>query len=99
MNLRILITGVALLLTPLAQSEVIQISVSKQSPQLKSIERPASGMKKAEVEQKFGAPQEISGPVGEPPITKWHYADYIVYFEFDTVIHTVLNYRGEKTTP
>jgi len=97
MNLRIIISGLMLLLSPLAQAEVVQISVSKQSPEMQTIERPSMGMRKAQVEEKFGEPQEISGPIGEPPISKWHYADYVVYFEFDQVIHTVLKHQAKNT--
>ncbi len=73
-----------------ANAEVIQISVSKQSPELQAVVRPTSGMKKADVERVFGAPQRVDGPIGEPPIASWFYADYTVYFEHDTVLHSVL---------
>ena len=56
--------------------------------------RPASGMSTDMVEQKFGSPVEISGPVGDlpmPPITIWRYKTFSVYFEYDKVIHTVLH--------
>ncbi len=43
------------------------------------------------VEEKFGAPESIKGPVGEPPISVWEYSGYSVYFEYDLVIHTVLH--------
>jgi hypothetical protein len=38
-----------------------------------------------------GEPQQKRDAVGEPPITRWDYADYTVYFEHQTVIHTVKN--------
>ncbi|HEX5055863.1 MAG TPA: hypothetical protein VFX02_05135 [Gammaproteobacteria bacterium] len=50
---------------------------------------PESGLDKSAVETRFGAPQRVEGPVGEPPITKWIYADFIVVFEYDHVVHTV----------
>ncbi len=40
-----------------------------------------------QVEARFGVPERRSGPVGEPPITVWHYANFKVYFEFDRVLH------------
>lgn len=55
------------------------------------VARPAKGMLMAQVERDFGAPEGKSEPVGSPPITKWTYPGYTVYFEHDHVITTVLN--------
>lgn len=54
---------------------------------------PANGLTKAEVEQRYGRPNERRAPVGDPPISRWLYDDYSVYFEHDLVIESVLN-RG-----
>ena len=43
---------------------------------------------KSEVESRFGAPLIKSNPVGEPVITFWEYNDYLVYFEYDRVLHS-----------
>jgi hypothetical protein len=51
--------------------------------------RPTRGMSQARVESKYGAPASVQAPVGDPPITRWEYADFIVYFEYDKVIHAV----------
>lgn len=55
------------------------------------VARPSKGMLMAQVERDFGAPTAKSEPVGTPPITKWTYPGYTVYFEHDHVITTVLN--------
>lgn len=52
---------------------------------------PKRGELMNQVESRFGAPQSKSGPVGEPPITRWIYADFSVYFEHAHVITTVAN--------
>jgi hypothetical protein len=52
-------------------------------------ERPGRGSRMADVEARFGAPDRRSAAVGRPPITRWDYADFIVYFEYDHVVHTV----------
>ena len=44
-----------------------------------------------QVESKFGAPKKKMDAVGEPPITRWGYEGYTVYFEHDRVITTVLH--------
>lgn len=52
--------------------------------------RPTRGMTQASVESKFGSPVTIAAPVGDPPITRWEYADFVVFFEYDKVIHAVV---------
>ena len=55
-----------------------------------ALARPASGMVMAQVLQQYGEPQQRLGPVGEPPISHWVYGDFIVYFEHQHVIHSVI---------
>ena len=50
-----------------------------------------SGMSMDQVNNQFGAPGEKYAAVGEPPITRWVYDHYTVYFEHDHVIHSVLH--------
>lgn len=52
-------------------------------------EMPQRGTSKAAVEQKFGTPLKKHSPVGSPPITRWDYQDYSVYFEKNTTLHSV----------
>ncbi len=54
------------------------------------MERPTRGMTKGRVESKFGAPESRQAPVGDPPITRWEYEGFIVYFEYQYVLHTVV---------
>ena len=55
------------------------------------INRPSRGMTMKSVETKFGAPQDRHNAVGQPPITRWDYPLFTVYFEHEYVIHTVVN--------
>ena len=52
--------------------------------------RPSRGMTQASVESKYGSPTSVNTPVGEPPITRWEYSDFVVFFEYDKVIHAVV---------
>ena len=52
--------------------------------------RPTRGMTQTGVESKYGSPASVKAAVGEPPITRWEYPDFVVYFEHDKVIHAVL---------
>jgi len=51
--------------------------------------RPKSGMTMDNVEKTFGAPAQRHNAVGKPPITRWDYPAFSVYFENDRVIHAV----------
>ena len=55
-----------------------------------SVETPQRGSTMAAVEQKFGAPANKSSAVGNPPITKWFYPNFVVVFENDKVLHAVV---------
>jgi hypothetical protein len=54
-----------------------------------TIARPARGATMATVESKFGAPQSRHDAVGTPPITRWDYSGFSVFFEKDRVIDAV----------
>jgi hypothetical protein len=55
-----------------------------------NIETPRRGMRMADVEARFGAPASRAPAVGEPPISRWEYAGFTVYFERDIVLHSVV---------
>jgi hypothetical protein len=58
---------------------------------------PRTGTTQASVRAKWGEPKAIQGPVGKPPITQWAYQNFIVYFEGNRVLHTVMKpHRGKK---
>ncbi len=50
---------------------------------------PNKGSTMVDVEATIGRPRSTSGPVGDPPITVWHYPQFNVYFEYDKVLHSV----------
>lgn len=59
-------------------------------------ELPRRGMLMAQVESRFGAPSQKLAPVGggdprTPPITRWVYPDFTVYFENSHVVNAVVN--------
>lgn len=71
-------------------AEVIVVPVGQQASEKQSLERPRKGISKAQVEKQFGEPADWGDAVGEPPISSWEYPDFIVYFEYDHVLHSVL---------
>jgi hypothetical protein len=54
-----------------------------------SVELPKRGSSMAQVEQRFGAPKARHAAVGQPPITRWDYEGFSVYFEYSHVVHAV----------
>ena len=55
---------------------------------------PTGGMSMEQVEIQYGEPTRRYDPVGDPPITRWEYADFVVYFEYQLVIHSVARKSG-----
>ena len=62
-----------------------------------NVEHPGRGMSMKAVEAKFGAPQERHAAVGKPPITRWDYPAFSVFFEYERVIDAVVNPTAEAT--
>jgi hypothetical protein len=54
------------------------------------VETPQRGSTMTAVETRFGAPANKSSSVGNPPITKWFYPNFVVVFEHDKVLHAVV---------
>lgn len=54
------------------------------------VDTPKRGVTMSQVESKFGEPTAKHEAVGAPPITRWDYANFSVFFEGDRVIHAVV---------
>lgn len=80
----------ACLLAP-AGAAVAETLVVDDQVQLRNsaVERPHRGATMQSVEKQFGAPTERHATVGQPPITRWDYPGFSVFFEKDRVIHAV----------
>ena len=52
---------------------------------------PGRGLSMDDVQNKVGEPDQKIDAVGVPPISRWVYSGFTVYFEHQTVIHTVKN--------
>ncbi len=55
-----------------------------------AIQTPQRGISMAKVEATFGAPSERHAAIGQPPIARWDYPTFSVFFEHDHVIHSVV---------
>lgn len=89
--------GLSLALTALpfsASAETVRIPVGQQGAD-RQVEIPGLGMSKDMVARRFGNPLEQLPARGEPPISRWVYPGFVVYFEYDTVIHAVIQHRPQ----
>lgn len=53
---------------------------------------PKRGQSMEQVYNKYGQAQKEIPAVGKPPITRWVYETFTVYFEYDRVIETVIHH-------
>jgi hypothetical protein len=85
-------THIALLLMLVAAPLHAETLVVGDQVQVKptGVEVPRRGSSMAQVQAKFGAPRERHAAVGTPPITRWDYDTFSVYFERDLVLHAVV---------
>ena len=83
------LTLLAALSGPLAPTVSSGEELNMTTPSTSSAERPARGMSMDKVEAVYGAPSRRDAAVGEPPITRWEYPGFVVYFEHQYVIHAV----------
>lgn len=79
------------LLAPLAQADVLRLP----EPVADIPELPVRGQTMQQVQQQLGPPLQRHAPVGgghpkRPPITRWDYDGYSVFFEHDRVIDAVV---------
>ncbi len=83
--------GISMALTnSISSAEVIQLPEQQaETPKTFSVTLPGRGMTMTEVIEKFGEPVEKQPEVGEPPITRWVYPNYVVIFEYQYVIHSL----------
>ena len=85
----VLLAATALVTLPTVSADTLLIeglNRSKASAQ----ERPKRGMSMNTVESTWGQPVAKRNAIGEPPIARWEYSSFIVYFEYAHVIHAVV---------
>ena len=89
MKIRLLVaTSLLCLAAPLALADTVVVgdTIAVRESQTSV---PTRGMRMKLVEARFGAPKARHAPVGKPPITRWDYEGFSVYFEYDHVVHAV----------
>jgi hypothetical protein len=74
-----------------ASADVLLIEQVRQAGKM---DVPVNGLSMSEVEARFGSPEQKQAAVGDPPISRWVYDQWSVYFEYDRALFTVLD-EGE----
>ena len=76
-----------------ALADVLLVDSIQSAPR---IQTPGNGMSKSQVRQQFGNPKAEIPAVGDPPISRWEYDGYSVYFEYDLALHSVIHHPVNK---
>lgn len=94
------LTASSLALPVAAHAESLRVKVRQEQ----HFNLPRRGLSMAQVESRYGAPERKLQTRGgdtrlHPPIHRWEYASYIVYFERNHVIHAVMRTPGPHALP
>jgi len=81
----------ALLLCSSTLAQTLEIPLGQQGDAVAGL--PQLGESKRSVLERFGLADEEHPAVGQPPITRWDYRSFSVYFEYDHVINSVLHHQ------
>lgn len=72
-----------------ASAETLQMGGTENAARFEQPGKPTRGMSEVSVEAAYGKPNAMQPAVGDPPISRWEYSDFVVFFEYDKVIHAV----------
>jgi hypothetical protein len=89
------VAAAAVLLPSPAHAETLRMKVQHEH----QFNLPTRGMLMSQVRREYGKPLKVLATRGgsskyQPPIHRWVYPKYIVYFEYHHVIHSVLRTPG-----
>jgi hypothetical protein len=79
----------ASLISGAAVADTLQMGGTENAARFEQPGKPTRGMTEARVEATYGQPNSKQPAVGDPPISRWEYSDFVVFFEYDKVIHAV----------
>jgi len=89
-----LISLAAALTAPLAShADVLLLDSINRAPPNTSVglARPGGGESMETVLSRYGEPSQRIAAVGEPPISRWVYPQFTVYFERSLALHSVVS--------
>jgi len=89
----VLVLSIALLGSNPLAADVLLMEGIQSAP---AIDVPRNGITMAKVRQQYGNPVTEYQAVGDPPITRWDYDSYSVFFEHELVIHSVIHHQAKN---
>lgn len=93
---RIYLIPFALVLTLASTAASADTLLLQRVERAKASALPHKGSTMDQIESQYGAPTEKKAAVGQPPISRWMYPAFTVYFERDYVINAVINKSGPE---
>ncbi|MBF0219120.1 MAG: phosphodiesterase [Gammaproteobacteria bacterium] len=69
------------------QADILTLPATE--PLLTNLTMPPRGAHQRTVLRQLGEPQKSAPAIGDPPISRWYYPNFTVYFEGAYVIHSV----------
>ncbi len=93
----LLATGLTLALSS-TSADTLLIDALSQAPanSPSGLPRPVHGDTMDSVYRRFGSPVEELSAIGDPPITRWVYDKFTVYFEYNKVIRSAVHLDPKK---
>lgn len=76
-----------------ALADVLLVDSIQSAPQ---IQTPRNGLTMSQVRQQYGSPEAEVPAIGDPPISRWEYDGFSVFFENDLALHSVVHQPAKK---
>lgn len=92
-TLSAMLFGASLLLAGAPQADTLRIPVGEQAGTAQTT-LPQRGASFDSVSARWGEPTRRHAAVGQPPITRWDYPGFSVYFEYNKVIDAVRQHKA-----
>ncbi|ARU88882.1 phosphodiesterase [Pseudomonas sp. M30-35] len=88
------------LMLPLSSfAETLSIPIGHQGETSQAQTLPKRGESRRAVLNRYGLADKEHKPVGQPPITRWDYREFSVYFEYDHVVDSVRHLPVQPVQP
>lgn len=94
---RLLCTLLVLGSCSLLNAETLTLPIGQQG-QSNIVSMPHHGQSQHSVLAQFGEPSQRHAAVGQPPITRWDYPGFSVFFEYTTVVNSVKHHVAQSET-
>ena len=77
-----------------SQADVLRMEETNRTmmiePPIHFVQTPRRGLSMDGVRKEFGNPASTTPAVGDPPITRWDYEKFYVFFEHNLLLHAVI---------